>query len=109
MTKHMTDAPTGAKSRFPLCDRPKQLIGMQASLHQELGLPGADELDSLISRRLAMRDVDDLDAVDIKVHDFARLSIFPLGPTESGLSFRLERPPAPREGGLVAGMRDSRC
>ena len=75
MTKTWLMRRTGAKSRFPLRDRPKQLIGMQASLHQELGLSGADELDSLVSRRLAMRDVDDLDAFDIKVQRFCKTNV----------------------------------
>ena len=62
----VADAPAGAKSRLPLRDGPKQLVRMQASLHQQLGLARANELDRLLRRRLAVRDIDDLDAVDVE-------------------------------------------
>ncbi len=62
----VADAPPGAKSCLPLGDRAQQLVRMQASFHQQLGLARANELDRFLRRGLAVRDVDDLDACDVE-------------------------------------------
>ena len=61
----MADAPIGAQSGARGRHRPHQLVGMQASLHQELALAGFDELDGLGSRRIAVRNIDNLVLADI--------------------------------------------
>ncbi len=68
----VADAPAGAQSGLPLGDGPEQLIGMQASLHQQLGLALAHELDRLLGRRLAVRNIDDLDARKCRDANFWR-------------------------------------
>ena len=63
----VADAPAGAKSRLPLRDCAKELVRMQASFHQQLGFARANELDRFLRCRLAVRDVDDLDAFDVEI------------------------------------------
>ena len=68
--KDVADAPAGAKARLSLGDGPKQLIRMQASLHQQFGFARANELNGLLRRRLAVRGIDDLEAVDVEAERF---------------------------------------
>ena len=63
----VADTPGGAKSSLPLRDCPQQLIRMQASFHQQLGFARANELDRFLRRRLAVRGVDDVDALDVEI------------------------------------------
>ncbi len=63
----VADAPAGAKPGLALRDRAEKLIGMQASLHQQLGLARANELDRLLCRRLTVRNIDDVDAFNVEI------------------------------------------
>ena len=62
----VADAASGPQPGFALHDFGQQLIGMQASLHQEFGLARADELDSLLGGGLAVRHVDDLGVAEVE-------------------------------------------
>ena len=53
------------KSGLALHHLRKQFIGVQAPLHEEIGLAGANELDRLLGGGLAMRHVDDLDVAEV--------------------------------------------
>ena len=57
--EHVTDAPSRAQARFPRDDRAQQLVGVQAALHQQLGLALAHQLHGLGGRRMAVRRIDD--------------------------------------------------
>ena len=105
----VADAAAGAQPGLALGDRGQQLVGVEAALHEQLGLALAHERDGLLGRRLAVRRVDDLDAGDI---DAAGLRELPdlvgraneYGNDQSG-PIGLERA---GERGLVAGMRHRR-
>ena len=57
--EHVTDAALHAQARL-LCDhRTEQLIGVQAALHQNLGLSLPNQFDGLDGSRVAVRNVDD--------------------------------------------------
>ena len=56
----VADAPAGAQPRLPRDHGAQQLVGVQAALHQQLGLALAHERDRLRRRGVAVRDVDDL-------------------------------------------------
>ena len=62
----MADTAAGAKPRLALRDCPEELIRMQASFHQQLGFARANELDCLLCRRLAVRNIDNVDAFDVE-------------------------------------------
>ena len=105
----VADAPPGAKPGLALHDRPQKLVGMQAALHQQLGLAGADQLDRLLGGGLAVRDVDDLDAVEVEANDLGDAADLVLGPDEDRHDeSRLGRLERSLERGLVTGMGD-RC
>ena len=63
-----------AQSGLALGDLAQQLVGMEAALHEQLGLALAHERDGLLGRRLAVRHVDDLDAVDVEATGLRELS-----------------------------------
>ncbi len=65
--ENVADAPGGAKSSLPLGDCRQQLVRMQASFHQQLGFARANDLNRFLRRRLAVRDIDDVDAVDVNI------------------------------------------
>ena len=88
----------------------KELIGVQAPFHQELGLADADELDRLFSRRLAMRDIDDLDPFNIEAKGFRQTNELLFWADENWNDHsRLSRLQRPAERGLVTRMCDSSC
>src|SRR3954467_14144568 len=60
----MTDTPGGPKSGRTGGDGPHQFISVEAALHQQLTLCLTDHFDRLCSRRVAMRHIDDLHAVE---------------------------------------------
>ena len=89
--------------------RAHQLVGVQAALHQRLGLAFAHELDRLRGRRVAVRRVDDLDSLEMSMPCcFATASMLaPAGRPGSARSARAcAASTAPRERALVA--RDAR-
>ena len=55
----VADAPADAQAGLLRHDRAQQLVGVQAALHQQLGLAGADQRHRLRGRRMAVRGVDD--------------------------------------------------
>ena len=63
--ENMADAPRRAQARARRGNRPHELVGMQAALHQQLALRLVDEFDRLCGGRIAMRDVDDLELPDV--------------------------------------------
>ena len=82
---------------------------MQAALHQELGLAGANKLHRFFGCRLAVRDVDDLDSRDVEAKGFCEAANLLLRPDQDGSDHsRLGRFKRAAERSLVAGMRDGR-
>ena len=61
----VADAPRGAQARIALDHRGHQLVGVQAALHQGLGLALAHQLHRRRGGRLAVGRIDDLDAGQI--------------------------------------------
>ncbi len=53
------------QTAFSFRDGRQQLVGVQAALHNELGPARAHQLDGLLGRRDAVRDVDDLEIADV--------------------------------------------
>ena len=106
MTKTWLMRRPGPQSSFPLHHFRQQLIRMQASLHQQLGLAGTDELDSLLGGGLAVRHVDDLDLTEVERKHLRHRGDLALGTDENGSDqpglARLDRP---FEGGFVARIR----
>ena len=103
----VADAPAGAQPGLTLGDRAEKLVGMQAALHQQLGLARAHELDRFLGRLLTVRNIDDLDASDVETVRLGNASNPVLRSDQNGHDHvrfgRLQRSP---ERGLVAGMRD---
>ena len=74
--EHVADATSRAQARLPRDDRAQQLVGVQASLHQELGLALANQLHGLGRRGVAVRHIDDprTPEVDpVRLRDFVDL------------------------------------
>ena len=65
-----------------LHDLGEQFIGMQAALHQQLGFAGPHELDSLLRRRMTVRNVDDLCSTEIEGERLRDASDVVLGTNE---------------------------
>ena len=107
----VADAPAGAKPSLALGDRGQQLVRMQASLHQQLGFARAHERDGFLGRRLAVRRHRRSRRRRGRASsDFASLLILSAGPTSMGMiNPASAASSAPRERGLVAGMRHRRC
>ena len=63
--EHVADAAAGAQPGLARDDRAEQLVGVQAALHQQLGLALAHQLDGLRRRRVAVRRVDDPRAAEV--------------------------------------------
>jgi hypothetical protein len=62
--KNVADTAGGAKPRLTLRDCPEELIRMETSFHQQLGFARTNKLDCLLCRRLAVRNIDNVDAID---------------------------------------------
>jgi hypothetical protein len=62
----VADAASRTESRVFCDDRAQELVGVQAALHQDFGLPFANEGDSGCRRGMAVRRIDDLDAPEIQ-------------------------------------------
>jgi hypothetical protein len=99
----------GAQSGVALDDRPHQLVGVQASLHQRLGLALAHQLDRFLRGRMTEGRVHDRQTREV---DLVLLR-HRLDTRSRAHQDRLDQPEARRvhrsfERGLVAGMRDCR-
>ena len=81
----MADAPRGTKAGRRGRDRPHQFVGMQAALHQEFALAGADQLDALGGRVLAVRTSTSSYSPISRSCFRATAAIFAAGPTNIGL------------------------
>src|SRR5262249_41938010 len=62
----VTDAPFRAQASLARRHLAHQLVRVEAALHQELAFRLLDELHRLRRRRMAMRNVDDLEATDVE-------------------------------------------
>ena len=63
----MADPPRRAQAGLAdAVDRPHQLVGVQAALHQQLALALVDQLDGPRGRGFAVRRVDDLETADVE-------------------------------------------
>ena len=62
----VADPARGAQAGLLGHDRAHQLVGVQAALHQQLGLAGADQLDGLGRGGVAVRHVDELELPDVE-------------------------------------------
>src|SRR5262249_18962286 len=104
--EHVADAPSRPQAGLALHYLRQHLVGVQASLHQELGFPGANELDSLFGRGVAMRHVDDVHAAEIE-RELLRYSLDFLDGTDKNRldQSRLACLQGALERGLVARMR----
>ena len=81
----VAEAAAGAEARLLRDDRAEQLVGVQAALHQELGLALAHQLHRLRRRRVAVRRVDDPGRAEVDAVRLARpRAIFAAGPTRIG-------------------------
>jgi hypothetical protein len=69
----VTDAPSRAQSTLARNDRGHQFIRVQTAFHQDLGFAFLDELDCLRGRRVAVRNVDDLEIADVELRCVSRL------------------------------------
>ncbi len=63
----MADSPCGAQPRLAPHDGAHELVGVQTSLHQRLGLPFTHELDRFRSGCLAVGRIDDRNGFQIDV------------------------------------------
>ena len=103
----MADAASGPQSGFALHHLRQQLIRMQASFHQELGLAGADKLDGLFGSGLAMRHIDDLGAAEVERKRLRHCGDLVLGTDEDGSDQPgLARLEGASQRGFVARMRN---
>ncbi len=59
--EHVAEAPAGAQAGLARHDRTEQLVGVEAALHQQLGLALPHQFDRPGRRRVAVRRVDDRD------------------------------------------------
>ena len=62
----MADPPRGAQAGLLGHDRAHQLVRVQAALHQQLGLAGANQLDGLGRGGMAVRHVHELELPDVE-------------------------------------------
>ena len=62
----MADPPRGAQPGFPRHRGGHQLVGVQAPLHQRFGPAGADELDRLRRRIMAVLGIDDFETGNVQ-------------------------------------------
>ena len=82
----MADAATGSQARLLRDHGRQQFVGMQAALHQELGLALANQLDGLGGRGVAVGHVDDLASPPRSIPLPWRISrILAAGPTRIGV------------------------
>jgi hypothetical protein len=81
----MTEAAARAQACLASDDLPEQLVGVQAALHQQVGLALAKQLHRLGSRVMTVKRDDDPRAREIDAGFFAVSSIFATGPTSIGV------------------------
>ena len=62
----VADPASRAQTRLACDDLAHELVGVQAALHQELGLASADQLHGLDGGGMAVRRVDDLERRDVE-------------------------------------------
>src|SRR5262245_43733067 len=106
--EHVADAPSRPQAGLALHYLRQHLVGVQASLHEQIGFPGANELDRLLGGGVAVGCVDDLDLVKIERVLLGNTSDLGLWADEDRLDQScLGRLDNAFEGGLVARMRHS--
>src|SRR5262245_56133911 len=106
--EHVADAPSRPQAGLALHYLRQHLVGVQASLHEQIGFPGANELDRLLGGGVAVGCVDDLDLVKIERVLLGNTSDLGLWANEDRLDQScLGRLDNAFEGGLVARMRHS--
>ncbi len=104
--EHVTDAAARAQAGLARDDRAQQLVGVQAALHQELGLALANELHRFGRRAMAVRSVDDLVLARGRCLSPSQApGSLPPDPRESARSAPSRRPRPRRERRFLAGMR----
>ena len=62
--ENVADAPARAKARLPLRNGTQQLIGMKASFHEQFSPTGADQLNCLVRRSLAVWYINQFEIFD---------------------------------------------
>ena len=104
----MADPASSANAGLPRNHRAHQLVGVQAALHQGLGLAGSDELDRLGGRVVAVFRIDHARLSEMsRPLSWRRGAIRSAGPTRMGsISPRLRRLDRPAQRHIVARMRD---
>ena len=85
MMKDVADPASGAQAGLACDDRAQQLVGVQAALHQQLGLALAHQRDRPRRRGVAVRRVDDRASIPRSIPVcFGDLAILRAGPTRIG-------------------------
>src|SRR4029079_13080447 len=104
----VADAPSRPQSGLALHYFRQQLVGVQAPLHQKLGLAGANKLHGLRRGSLTMRHVDDFDTAEVERKFLCDTNNLALGTHKNWLD---QSSPAcldrASEGTLVARVRHS--
>ena len=113
MARHVHDEAMADPARRPQAtvaadDSRHELVGVEAALHQRLGLASLDERDSFLGRGMAMGRVDDAELREVHLEAVRRRSDFVPGPDED----RIDDPERggferSAERGRIAGMRHS--
>ena len=108
--EHVADAAARAQPRLLGHDGTQQLVGVQAPLHQELGLAATNELHRLGGRGVAVRRIDDCVFARGRSRFVSRSpAILAAGPTRIG-TISPFAPASMRAGqcGFLAGVGDGR-
>ena len=97
----------GADSGLALHDLGEQFVGMQAALHQQLGVAGSHEFDRLLGSRMTVWNIDDFKAAEIQREGLRDTADLVLGADENWLNKpRLCSLDCTFKRGLVAGVCD---
>ena len=82
--KHMAEAAAGAQARVAADHGGHQLVGVQAALHQRLGLAQPHQLDGARGGGVAVRRIDDAEAGEVDFQLFGDGANLVTGPTSQG-------------------------
>jgi hypothetical protein len=83
----VADTAGGAKPGLALRDCPEELIGMEASFHQQLGFACANNLDRLLCCRLTVRNIDDVEALNVETVCFGHAADALLGSDQNRINY----------------------